>query len=410
MTTKDSPEEDDLLEGIYQRLTPSLTDEVEKSFKPWHKPRKHYLRVKQWCNLIQKLIGELKYKRGDVISYLGLPGEDFLDVRTLHGVCERAEVALRYLGFDAAADASGVYELNLSKHEISSLGFVDPFSRLVRDRIERVAAAQSAAHSIVQQMGPFDVINLDLCDSVAAGSGVGSYFDLLQGLCNYQILAGRVKPWLMFLTTRAIRSQLDEGAKGKLLGCIEQNIKQSEIFASLLHRDLALDTTSLRGEIDGAHTLDHTRLVKALGLGLCKWLLGLTMSAWPKVVVRLLSVYSYRIEMAEPDMLSLAIEFRPIIEPRVDAAGLAPSRLPQVKVRTEPDLATDLIAAIARTADVDRILEGDTGLMDTMIDKCGKILEMARYDKQEYERWARSVPTFGLATHSDRGVVMDQVE
>src|SRR4051812_44403255 len=94
---KGKREADDIVDEIYEHVEPTLAGEVAREFKPWHKPRKHFLRVYQWCSEIRGLIRELDYKEGDTVRYLGLPGEDFLDIRTLAGVCDRAKVKLKYL-------------------------------------------------------------------------------------------------------------------------------------------------------------------------------------------------------------------------------------------------------------------------------------------------------------------------
>lgn len=396
---------DEFLEEIYEPVQPVLEDLRGREFKPWHKPRKHYLRVHQWCALIRALIKELHYTNGSVLRYLGLPGEDFLDIRTLAGVCDRAEVKLRYLGFDVTADLADEYEVNLSKHEISQLEFVDPQSVLVKERVERIATATSTARHHFERMGPFDVINLDLCDSVAGAVGIGSYFDALKQTCDLQLRAGRTQPWLLFLATRAIRSQIDAHSKAQLLGCVRRNIADSLDFEAKLLELLSLAKAQVDGEISDSQLLEHKALVNAFCLGLSKWLLGVAMSAQPRVVVRLLPSYSYRIEVPDPDMLSLAFRFEPLIEARRDGTGLAPDSPDgrAAAVLNESELATALLEGVSGILDVDTMLSSDTSLNEKMIDKCGTVLASARYDKASYVSWANSVHTFGSASHPDRG-------
>ncbi len=78
----DEQDEAEAQRRIFQQdITPTLTDREEKTFFPWHKPRKHYIRVNQWCAEVRSLIKANGYQAGDVIRYLGFPGEDFLDIR-----------------------------------------------------------------------------------------------------------------------------------------------------------------------------------------------------------------------------------------------------------------------------------------------------------------------------------------
>jgi hypothetical protein len=400
----DGPGDDPLLKDIYQQIEAALPDDSARKFKPWHKPRKHYLRVEQWCVQLRALIVELNYREGDLIRYLGLPGEDFLDVRTLRGVCTRAKVTLKYLGFDSSA-GDGEYETLLSRHEIFELGFIDPFSVLARDRIERLTLENSTATATFRRIGPFDAINLDLCDSILRTVGNGSYFDALGRLCDLQLTCGRVTPWLVFLTTRAIRAQLDDGAREQLIQCIIGNIEAHPNFAEELSSRLSLSKRDLDRELSNEDLLDHPALVKALGLGLGKWLLKLTLSAHPRVSVRLVQSYSYRVETNEPDMLSLTFRFEPIIESRRDATGLAPTRR-ENPVSPESLLAVELIRGVAEIVDVDTLLASDRELAAKTLEKAADILVTARYDRGAYLTWLGTTPTFGRVDDPDGGEVL----
>lgn len=406
-----APEDEDVLaieDEVYQRaaIKPRLEELPEKQFKPWHKPRKHYLRVYQWCQEITALIKELDLGTGEALRYLGMPGEDLLDVRTLQGVCERGKVKLRYLGFDSTADNEGQYELNLSKHEVASLGFMDPFSKILKDRVERIAVDKSITQMHFEQLAPYDVINLDLCDSVAAGTGPGSYYDALTQICNLQLKAGRSKPWLLFMATRATRSQIDNVSKVKLLQCIQTNMASSSTFAQRVKERLSLDAQDVANEIADATLLEHVRLVRAFGLGLAKWLLKVCMSTDPKVAVRLLGSYSYRIEHNEPDMLSLAFRFEPIIHPRVDDSGLGRAAVAvTVSAPTEESLGIALAEGVGDVRDVDQLLANDAKLMAKVTGQAATVLEAARYSRDRYLEWLAATPTYGDPSHPDKGIV-----
>jgi hypothetical protein len=404
----DSADDDALSieEQVYQRsIQLQLGEAAEKRFKPWHKPRKHYLRVHQWCAEIAALVRELRLDDGDSLRYLGMPGEDLLDVRTLHGVCERAKVKLLYLGFDSTADNDGTYELNLSRHEVSSLGFIDPFSKILKDRVERISIDKSVTRAQFVEMAPYDVINLDLCDSVAAGTGPGSYYDALVSICNLQLRAGRVKPWLLFIATRATRAQIDGESKAKLLTCVRENMMRNVAFEECVKQKLSLSVRDIEDEISGLAQLEHSRLVRAFGLGLGKWLLKVSMSSAPLVMVQLLASYSYRVEIAEPDMLSLAFSFEPVIEDRVDATGLGLTVTPQQPMADEETLGIELAERLSAVKDIDQMLANDPTLMAKVTEQSAKVLEGARYSRESYLAWVEENPTFGDPTRPDRGRV-----
>jgi len=383
-------EQDELLEGVYQEIKPALPEEPAREFKPWHKPRKHYIRIKQWCAEVRRLIKMNNLGEGDVLRYLGFPGEDFLDVRTLHGVCAPAKIWIRYLGFDSTASVSGAeFAFNLSRHEVFQLGYINAHSRVLKARIEQVAHEKSVAYKFTSEFRDFDVINIDLCDAVTATSAEerNLYFEALMTLARLQV-KGRTKPWILFLTTRVIRDQIDGGTKRKLFSCVVQNINQHEDFKARIRDSLALEDSAITREIENEEALGHSSLVQVFGLSLGKWLLQAMMGGVPKLAVRLLKSYSYRVQFDEPDMLSLAFRFEPIIGLPVDQSGLTPPALEEASPPSERQLALDLIQAILGIEDIDRMLADDDVLFQQWTQKCGTLLATVRYDAAAYTEWA----------------------
>ena len=383
-------EQDDLLDGIYQQITPTLSEPIERSFLPWHKPRKHYIRIYQWCAEVRNLIELNNYQGGDVIRYLGFPGEDFLDVRTLQGVCKPKRIWVRYLGFDSTSTFAGSdFQFSLAKHEVFQLGFINEHSRVLKARIEQVANERSLAHARVAECNDFDIINIDLCNSLVAQAvdPHPPYFAAIMRLCNIQI-AGRTRPWLLFVATRAIRDQFDSDTKRKLFDCVLRNIQENPAFAKSLRETFDLDESSIRGELSEREQLSHVALVNLFGVSIGKWFLQMLAAAVPKHHVTLLKSYSYRVQIEEPDMLSLAFRFEPITVAAVDNSGLTKTQPPPTSTTSECQLAVALIAAVNDIEDIDQKLVDDPTLHEKMIDKCGDLLQAVHYDKERYRLWA----------------------
>ncbi len=382
-------EEEEALKRVYQEIQPTLTDKDERKFFAWHKPRKHYLRIHQWCAEVRELINLNKYQDGDVLCYLGFPGEDFLDIRVLKGVCERAKVRIRYLGFDSTASYAGrEFQVNLTKHEVFQLGFIHEHSSVLKTRIETLARENSVAYQRTAKFRDFDIINIDLCDSLASPSDEPHppYFDAIKKLCDLQV-TGRTRPWVLFLTTRAIRDQIDSTTKRKLFDCVVRNIRDHADFATQLNEAFKLDDGKIRDELSDKKLLDHSTLVNLFGLSIGKWLLKMMMEATPKLCVRLLKSYSYRVEIDEPDMLSLAFIFEPVITPPVDKSGLTPTAKEPDTNPSERQLAIDLLKAICGIEDIDQFLHDHEATHVKMVEKCGDLLATVHYDKESYKKW-----------------------
>jgi hypothetical protein len=386
----DEQEEAEAQRRIFQQdITPTLTDREEKKFFPWHKPRKHYIRVYQWCAEVRSLIKANGYQAGDVIRYLGFPGEDFLDIRTLQGVCAPENIVVRYLGFDSTSShADQDFQFSLARHEVFQLGFIHEHSHVLRARIEQIVNDNSRTYHRTADYHDFDIINIDLCNSVATPANdepQPPYFEAIKKLCDIQI-AGRTRPWILFLATRAIRDQIESEAKWKLFDCVLRNVRESSEFAAKLLERLELDEKKIQQEMADKEQLAHNVLVSLFGLAIGKWLLKMMMGATPKLKVRLLKSYSYRVQIDEPDMLSLAFIFEPVTVPSADKSGLT-KPMKAAEPPSEGELAVELISKVCEIVDIDQKLHDDDTLRTKMEDKCGDLLANCHYDKESYKKW-----------------------
>ena len=62
-----------------------------------------------------------------------------------------------------------------------------------------------SAYKYTKQYGDFDVINIDLCDSLAGPASLGTapYFEVIVKLCQLQVAGRTLILWVMFVATRA---------------------------------------------------------------------------------------------------------------------------------------------------------------------------------------------------------------
>lgn len=385
---------DPLLDGIYQDVTSRLKE--KKGFKAWHKPRKHHIRAKQWGAAIEELIegfGPAHSTRS--ITYLGMPAEDFLDVRALKDICQRQDAKLHYLGFDSTGE-EGQVEYFLSRHEAEEPDFVDKTSVVYKGRIEEVADESSIAFQMIEKHGPFDVVNIDLCNSIAFGRA--GYFNAIKRLCDHQT-ANSTRPWLLFLTTRVERAQMDKSIKQSLLTCVLRNVSNHESFASAIG-DIGLSEESLTQEIREGKLLVREELFDAFVLGIGKWLLQLMGSGQPHVTVSPLDGFSYRVGgNSHLNMISLAYKIEPVVERRTDTSGLTPGVSEAGEQRpTEAELAAELLENVKNVVDVDILMAQDDRLRSEAIEGTKELLRKARYPVEDYDEWAdANTPDLGCA-------------
>jgi hypothetical protein len=386
--SNENPGKEALADEIFPITTyeAPMPSQVKRRFQPWHRPRKQYVRHHQWCHEVKKLV-KAKAPTEGVLKYLGLPGDDLLDLRYFHSaICEPYGVKLRFLGFNRGANPKSPrqIDLNISLDEVKRLNRIDPQSEVLGDDFTRVANQKSIAFERTCAHGPYDIINLDLCDGFGAkepGELDDSYYTAVSSLLSLQ--ARNANPWLMFLTTRADKANVNANLLQKLIDKYCCNLEQHSAFKDASRQHFAIETseavTQAIGQPDG---LLHVFLT-----GLCKWFVALALEHQPPTSVEVLSVFGYRVNKgaACEDLVSLAIKFTPTFNLVSDPVGLAaqPNTSP-----SEGSMATKALGRVATRIDADLKLSQDTVLFQSMTEATVCLLEPARYDVDEYRAWA----------------------
>ncbi len=383
-----------LHDGIFQSAAPehALPRQrkiLKKTWKPWHKPRKQWIRLRQWNDQIGQLIDELNLSDRP-LRYLSLPGEDLLDIRVIQELCKVKGVQLKYLGFD-----NGTYspdaetERNISKSEVFQSSVIYPGSDVKKDDFARVSDENSQAYKVAKNQGPYDIINLDLCGSFSRRQG-RPYYNALCNLINIQIRE-RSQPWLLFLTTRADFGQVNNDDLPNYWLNLRYNMQQSDTFTDRLDRLLGNRLDQISGNLQKELSrLERAKFGRLFALCIVKWLLRLMSSGSPIWITEMLDSYWYRVSSAKvPNMLSLSFQFRQVTDTRQDPTGLADAPDPSNEEFDESALA---IAALTKTeslGEIDKLLRDDRTLYNEMIKESEKLLGSARYPIKDYPGWAK---------------------
>lgn len=357
----------------------------KKEFLPWHRPRKQFVRDRQWMSEIKDLISKQKPEDG-TLKYLGLPGIDLLDLRYFHNtICQPNELKLRFLGFNRAAapNNKAQTELNISRDEVKRLPWVDHISDVIQDDFKLVGNVNSKAYRETLKFGPYDVVNLDLCDGFAIqapGELEGTHYNAINQLLSIQ--ARYKNPWLLFITTRVGKNHINQDALEKLLNNYRQNLSECTAF-----RDASSTHFSIVDNDGLLHALEaEDGLVNVFLTGICKWLLGCALGQTPPTKVSLKSVIGYRVaqDAVHEDLISLALKFEPSFIAAIDPIGLANHSANKLN---ECELSPRLVTKVAKRKNADKILAEDDGLHLEMINAMAELLNLARYDVSEFHNW-----------------------
>jgi len=383
------------LEEIYGRRSPEhgvVQEPAKTAFQPWHHPRKQYVRINQWCAAAQALIGDLGLGPNDPFRYLTLPGNELLDVRALHGVCQRAGLRLRYLGFNSVGQNTPAQaELALSQSEVRALSHVDGFSHVMEDRLEAIANERSPVFVRARQDGPFHAINIDLCDSIAfreighrRGSPLGAVAKLLE------LQTQSAAPWLLFITTLAKPALVAAPARDGFMRAVGDNAAASAEFRRELASLVETTADQLDHRLAEAWNGQDPAFLRLFCTGLGKWLLMLLGAAAPPRELVLLSSCYYQVGPDGPDMLSLAFRCNTTPQPLVDRFDILPPA-PAAPPFSEAEAAIRMAGRIGETFDLDGKLAADAVLRERLIAQAGRLLATARYEAAAYEAWARGL-------------------
>lgn len=341
-----------------------------KTFAPWHKPRKQWVRQEQWRKEIGHLIEKIRPQLDDrPLKYFSLPGLDLLDVRVVHDVCDEYGVGLQFLGFCADPDAEQT-EQNISLHEVMNLPRVNPRSRFVPDNFTSIAKPSSVGYRTFKSFGSFDVVNLDLCDSVASSHrryssrrAYSKYFEALNALVARQT-RNRVSRWVFFLTSRCNPSAVSADVTAVWQKCVSQNAKGDAVFAQGVE---ALQALEPRDPV-------------LFTLGLSKWLARWLSSGTPPWKTTLRPCAQYSVE-SPGDMASLGFRFDAVRVSPSDPTGLAgESGQGEIDLdNVEIQCARQFLHQLSTFIDIDQRLRNEPDTHEEMIRQSMELLHLARY-------------------------------
>lgn len=417
MTAPDSDLGDDLVAGELPRHLPP-PGALRTEFKPWHRVRKQFIRERQWNHeihhLAQRLRRDLQTEETEwgaaqagsaavaeevpetlrierPLRCLLLPGDELLDVRCLWQKLQTEGCYLRFLGFNSTITTDERRrQMAVTESAVTQLDKVCKDSHVTRDTFQDIARNNTQAYRLFRQYGPYDVVNLDLCDSLVPRGQPGetqANFSALYQLLHYQIQHQKT-PWLLFATTQVDRSTASQPEINQLAQPTRSNCDQHAAFAAALARIIpSAAFNSAACTLDISH-LNSDHLVRVFGVVLGKWLVNTLSTASPRCAVKLLTSYRYVIR---PDtgieMLSLGFLITPHYAPPVDQTGLSNLQPSSRPFPSELDAGLAFVAVAERIRDVDELLAADAATRQALINSKADLLGNAGFDRDAYLRW-----------------------
>ena len=378
-----SEDNDELVAGIFGGLDYDPTELERREFKPWHRPRKQFVRREQWVEQVKRLYADRPAE--EPLRYLGLPGTDLIDLRYLYEqICQPDGRPLIFLGFNSEAQprSPARRELDISLYEVRRLPNVEQQSDVIQDDFRRISDEASIAWKRARTLGPFDVVNVDLCNGLASDSPTihESIYDALSQVTALQ--GHSLTPWLLLITTRIGPNMFDPDAEAAILQCFHDNVGTCDGFAQACQQHLGIDATTI--DSSACSEADYLNLmIVALG----KWLARLVQASRTSQVV-LSSTLGYRVanDARCEDLVSIALRCDPIVARPEDA--LSPSPAPPFD---ECETAKRIVRRTASRKDVDSLLESDPDAREALVVEMEGLLATAHYGTSQYRPWLDSL-------------------
>ena len=288
------------------------------ALQPWHRPRKQFIRERQWVRCAEMLLDRLGASdapslRSGKVNYLTLPGVDYFDVEVIGRLAAERDLDLETVGFMAEAVNEPVKARSQFRSEaLVKRGLITDTSVTYPYRVEELARRGGQAYRNVRARAPFHIINLDACGSIAR-PGAQPSTTLMEALfCLLELQFNTMRdPWLLYLTTDVRRETVVPEVKRALNEAIEQNASESDEFCQGIIASVGDPGDELVEALARADAVP-AKLLTRFSLGLAKWLIHNAVQQEWDVKCRPFFCYSTTGEGEQgPSMPCLAFEFRP---------------------------------------------------------------------------------------------------
>ena len=289
---------------------------------PWHRPRKQWVRESQWITLSRRLISRELHGPGlprpasgkPEVRYLTLPGIDYLDVRELADVCGELDCCLTSTGFQLGGEGNRlVARAELREKSLIDAGYITDNSHTYARRFQEIASPNGQALRDLRRRGPFHIVNIDACGSIAPPSAnhpqrlIDAFFKTVE--LQLELKASR---WLLFLTADARPDSIANATMNSLCEAIRLNAQESEDFRRRARGLLHAEELDIETAMERASETVGEEFLRLFSLGIAKWLLALGRQRRWAVKTHRPCCYTTMPEGDEtPSMACLAFEFIP---------------------------------------------------------------------------------------------------
>lgn len=364
----------ELTEDIFGKTTENLFERT--TFQPWHKPRKHWIRIHQWCSCVQELLARKEFSEISVLNYFGMPGEDCLDIQTIGQNLPKGK-KIKYLGIEKEDNTQ--YQ-SIVESKLHDTPYISNESKICnKTHLEELESDYSQITNDIFYGEPFHIINLDLTTSLLPPNKGALMWKSILRLLKCQF-GKQTYPWLLFLTTRCDKEAIDEIFFNEKFSIFLDNYRNND-FRHIVNTEIKnlKDDKILNREA----LLDSTCYEKIVLLTIIKMILKNAVAKHVHMCTE--SVISYRIEetSCNPEMHSIVLRFTK--EKNISDATVTPDEETKKRMDAEElDIASRSGHKVASCKNVDDILTEHPEIKSDMVNKTKEMLKNIGYDITQY--------------------------
>ncbi|MEL7893655.1 PP_RS20740 family protein [Vreelandella neptunia] len=364
------------------------TTPKDTHFDAWHRPRKHWIRSKQWWNALDELRKDRSHLYSNSFNILTLPGGELLDIRYFYQQLRKNKSStanverLRLTGF-----VNNLADYERAQRNLPLLGISDTStgdSVIKHDNIDNLSR-DGVLKKTFEDMGPFELINLDYCNSIAPSGNnnrIESIYKIVTHQCQHQS-----KPWLLMFTTRTTKGSVSNTFFSSAEELISNLLIESEDFLESFsnHYSDCLEITqqNLFHEAAKLKLKEEysSQFSEIFVVGLLAWLLSTAREHGVKV--KLTSVVRYDVEgdKAESDMFSLVLRFEKIGRINADPTGIANVENSDFGLENRGKIASRVVSKVKKAKAVESILFSNPEIyreisqdLSIFLEECGKCM------------------------------------
>lgn len=370
----------DLIDPSLFGIVPTVENPKKTQFRPWHRPRKQWVRIKQWQYWTNVLLKTKAYADVDELHYFGFPGEDCLDIHVLGQDLPKGKKICFYALESSTNCASQINDIIHSK--LMDFRYISPHSRVENSNFEILNETKSKLVNELRSRPAFHLINLDFMKALFPPQNGEKLLSAIIKLLTLQFERQNFT-WLLFLTFRCDKKSLDTELLKKYMDVLYQNYADIDFRENLNSKIYQIKNETI---LENDELLQEDVFEEIVGISILKWILKNSVEKGIHMKTKSVGIYKIGEKQKDEDeeghLFSIVLEFKKDNSFVKDATDLLPTYNPVAE--EEVSCGIKIIDKISKASNIDDILEKNIELYRTLKQSTLDLLKEAGYDIKLY--------------------------